>query len=80
MRAVRLRLLGSAAGGGYPQWNCACARCQTCRLDPTRAKPRTPCSLAFSGAGDEWYLIGAGPDIRHQIEAFSELHPGPGQR
>ena len=80
MRAVRLRLLGSAAGGGYPQWNCACARCQMCRLDPTRAKPRTHCSLAFSGAGDEWYLIGAGPDIRHQIEAFSELHPGPGQR
>jgi pyrroloquinoline quinone biosynthesis protein B len=51
-----------------------------CRCDPARARPRTHCSLAFSGAGDEWYLIGAGPDIRLQVEAFSKLHPGPGPR
>jgi pyrroloquinoline quinone biosynthesis protein B len=74
---LRLRLLGSAAGGGYPQWNCACAQCQTSRVAPARAESRTQCSLAFSAGGEEWYLIGAGPDIRFQIEAFPPLHPGP---
>ena len=77
---VRLRLLGSAAGGAYPQWNCACACCRLAREDSTRAWPRTRCSLAFSGSGDEWYLIGAGPDVRPQVEGFPALHPGPGPR
>ena len=77
---MRLRLLGSAAGGGYPQWNCACALCRLTRWDPARAEPRAHCSLAFSGDGREWYLIEAGPDVRLQIEAFSKLHPGPGRR
>jgi pyrroloquinoline quinone biosynthesis protein B len=77
---VRLRLLGSAAGGAFPQWNCACSGCRLAREDSSRAWPRTQCSLAFTGSGDEWYLIGAGPDVRRQIEDFPALHPGPGPR
>ncbi|MDQ6744181.1 MAG: pyrroloquinoline quinone biosynthesis protein PqqB [Candidatus Dormibacteraeota bacterium] len=77
---MRLRLLGSSAGGGLPQWNCACPMCTTARSNPGRVNPRQHCSLAFSGFGEEWYLIGAGPDVRLQIESFPPLTPGPEPR
>lgn len=73
-----LRFLGAAAGGGYPQWNCACRGCRAARSDPSRASPHA--SVAVSGDGKRWYLVNATPDVHHQITATPELHPGPGVR
>ncbi|MEU8820213.1 MBL fold metallo-hydrolase [Actinoplanes sp. NPDC048796] len=70
---MRVRVLGSAAGGGCPQWNCAC---ETCR----RGHVRSQDSVAVSGDGRAWYLINASPDIRTQLIATPELRPGPGLR
>jgi pyrroloquinoline quinone biosynthesis protein B len=71
---MKVILLGTAAGGGYPQWNCACRMC-------TAAFPaRTQDCLAISADGDNWYLINASPDIRAQILATPQLHAGPGPR
>ncbi|GIM91489.1 coenzyme PQQ synthesis protein B [Paractinoplanes toevensis] len=67
-------MLGSAAGGGAPQWNCACAVCLDGRAD------RTQDTVAVSGDGTVWYLINAGPDIRSQILRTPDLAPGPGLR
>lgn len=68
-------VLGAAAGGGFPQWNC---RCPVCRLawngDP-RVKPRTQASLAVSTDGRSWVLLNASPDLRAQIQAVPALHP-----
>lgn len=73
-----LHFLGAAAGGGYPQWNCACSGCRAARSDPGRASLHA--SVAVSGTGERWYLINATPDVHHQIAATPELHPGPGVR
>lgn len=73
-----VRLLGTAAGGGYPQWNCCCTQCGHARSG--RQAPRLHSSLAFSGDGKDWYLINATPDVRQQIESCPELHPGPNLR
>ncbi|NEA35015.1 pyrroloquinoline quinone biosynthesis protein PqqB [Streptomyces sp. SID13031] len=72
MRAI---LLGTAAGGGFPQWNCACPTCS----DPGLV-PRTQDGLAISADGNGWYLVNASPDIRAQILATKELRAGPGPR
>ncbi len=68
-------VLGAAAGGGIPQWNC---RCDVCRLawsgDP-RVKPRTQASLAVSADSEHWALLNASPDLRTQIQANPDLHP-----
>jgi pyrroloquinoline quinone biosynthesis protein B len=68
-------VLGAAAGGGFPQWNC---RCPVCRLawdgDP-RVKARTQASIALSADGEHWALINAAPDLRAQLEATAALHP-----
>ena len=74
---MRMRVLGTAAGGGSPQWNCACARCQWARA---HGIARTQDSLAVSGNGSDWYLLNASPDVRAQILATPELRPGPGTR
>ncbi|MBV9333134.1 MAG: pyrroloquinoline quinone biosynthesis protein PqqB [Candidatus Eremiobacteraeota bacterium] len=68
-----VRVLGSAAGGGVPQWNCACANCQAARTG--RAPRRTQSSLAVSVDGIRWLLLNCSPDIAAQIEAFTPLHP-----
>ncbi|GAA1588983.1 pyrroloquinoline quinone biosynthesis protein PqqB [Kribbella sancticallisti] len=68
-------MLGTAAGGGFPQWNCACATC----ADPT-LPPRTQDGLAISADGSNWYLVNASPDIRTQILATPVLRAGPGLR
>ena len=68
-----LRVLGSAAGGGSPQWNCGCPVCAAVRSGA--APPRTQSSVAVSVDRRRWFLINASPDVRAQIEACPELHP-----
>jgi pyrroloquinoline quinone biosynthesis protein B len=64
---MRVRVLGSAAGGGFPQWNCNCRNCSKVR-DPTAAEqPRTQSSIAIQSADGRWYLINASPDLRQQL-------------
>ncbi len=72
---MRLRVLGSAAGGGFPQWNCGCANCRGVRAGTVRAQPRTQESIAVSADGEAWFLLNASPEIRAQIEGFPPLHP-----
>lgn len=75
---MRVRALGTAAGGGFPQWNCSCERCDAGRSGG--ASPRTHASLAITADGADWCLVNATPDVRFQIEATPELHPrGPGR-
>ncbi|TMJ09266.1 MAG: MBL fold metallo-hydrolase [Bacillati bacterium ANGP1] len=75
---MRLRLLGTAAGGGVPQWNCRCANCEAARQH--RIAPMAHCSLAFSPDGSGWYLINATPDVTQQLARWPELHPTAGIR
>jgi len=70
---IRIRLLGTAAGGGLPQWNCACANCDAARRG--KIPPRTQSGIAISPGAEHWILINASPDLRAQIEAFPALHP-----
>ncbi len=74
---MRVRVLGTAAGGGTPQWNCACDQCDRARREGTA---RTQDCLAVSANGTDWYLVNASPDIRSQILAAPDLAPGPGRR
>lgn len=76
---MKVRVLGTAAGGGVPQWNCRCANCQSARLGG-RVRRRLQSSLAVSPNGADWYLVNATPDLREQLESFSDLAPGPGLR
>ena len=71
--AMRVLILGSAAGGGFPQWNCACPNCRTLRAGTFRGKARTQAQVAISADGHTWFLLGANPDLRSQIEAAPEL-------
>jgi len=72
---VKIRVLGSAAGGGCPQWNCACRNCRGARDGSVRIEARTQECVAVSADGDAWFLVNASPDIRSQIESFPALHP-----
>ncbi len=73
-----IRVLGSAAGGGFPQWNCGCPNCRGVRDRTIAASPRTQESVAVSADGRGWVLLNASPEIRQQIEGFPPLHPrGP---
>jgi len=74
---VWLRVLGSAAGGGSPQWNCGCPVCAAVRSGA--APVRTQSSVAVSGDRRSWFLINASPDVRTQIEASPALHPHAGR-
>ena len=68
-------VLGAAAGGGFPQWNC---RCPTCRLaweGDARVRPRTQASLAVSADGESWLLINASLDLSQQLRQSKALHP-----
>jgi pyrroloquinoline quinone biosynthesis protein B len=67
---MRVRILGSAAGGGFPQWNCHCPTCEAGRVG-ARAQPRTQSSLAIRGAEGPWFLVNASPDARQQLEALT---------
>ena len=77
---MRVKVLGSAAGGGFPQWNCACPNCRALRAGTFRGKARTQAQVAVSGDGVSWFLLGTSPDLRAQIEASPELHPREGLR
>lgn len=70
-----VRVLGSAAGGGFPQWNCGCPNCRGAREVSIRATPRTQECVAVSADGEGWFLLNASPEIRRQIEDFAPLHP-----
>jgi pyrroloquinoline quinone biosynthesis protein B len=70
---VRVRVLGSAAGGGFPQWNCHCATCEAARAG-VRAQPRTQSSLAIRGDDGPWFLVNASPDARQQLETLAPQH------
>ncbi|ATL31913.1 pyrroloquinoline quinone biosynthesis protein PqqB [Streptomyces formicae] len=72
-----LQVLGTAAGGGLPQWNCACPGCTGARAHPERR--RRHAALAVHAGEGRWYLVNATPDIADQIESVPALNPGTGQ-
>src|SRR6202142_2888509 len=82
---MHLRILGSAAGGRFPQWNCGCGNCVAVRENAPKNvrgsgsqkkfKARTQSQLALSSGGSSWFLAGASPDLAFQIEATPDLHP-----
>src|SRR4051812_22594344 len=75
---MRVKLLGTAAGGGFPQWNCDCPNCRSARAREARASPRLQCCVAVGDdAGARWFLVGASPDIRAQVEALPRRSGGP---
>jgi pyrroloquinoline quinone biosynthesis protein B len=73
-------VLGSAAGGGFPQWNCNCDVCRLAWAGDRRVRARTQASLAFSVDGERWTLINASPDLRSQIQSNARLQPRGGTR
>lgn len=78
---MRILVLGAAAGGGFPQWNCRCPVCALAWAGDPRVRPRTQSSLALSGDdGRSWVLLNASPDLRTQILATPTLHPTEGAR
>jgi pyrroloquinoline quinone biosynthesis protein B len=77
---LRARVLGSAAGGGLPQWNCGCPQCVRARAGDPDVPARTQPSLAVSADGARWSLLNASPDVRDQLARFPALHPRPGTR
>jgi pyrroloquinoline quinone biosynthesis protein B len=74
---LHFRLLGTAAGGGFPQWNCACTTCASSRAEPERVSPRLQLQAAVWSSPDTIFLLNASPDLRFQIEANPELRPCP---
>ncbi len=68
-------VLGSAAGGGFPQWNCRCPVCQLAWANDPRVRPRTQAGIAVSAGNGRWTLINAAPDLAAQIRATPALHP-----
>jgi pyrroloquinoline quinone biosynthesis protein B len=74
---LRVVVLGAAAGGGVPQWNCGCGICRAARGDHPGLRS-TQASVAISADGDHWFLINASPDLRQQLLATSQLHPKAG--
>lgn len=72
---MRIHVLGSAAGGGFPQWNCNCRLCAGVRSGALNAKPRTQSSIALSGDDTNWLLCNASPDVLTQLRAFPALQP-----
>ena len=73
-------VLGSAAGGAFPQWNCRCPVCALAWAGDSRVKPRTQTGLAVSAGDGHWTLINASPDLPAQIRATPALHPRGGLR
>ncbi len=73
---LRIVVLGAAAGGGVPQWNCGCPVCRAARREP--GLQRTQASIAVSADATHWFLINASPDLRQQLTATPQLHPTAG--
>lgn len=72
---MKIQILGSAAGGGFPQWNCNCHNCSGLRNASLNAKARTQSSIAVSANGTDWILFNTSPDIRAQLESFAPMQP-----
>ena len=72
---MRIKLLGTAAGGAFPQWNCACRNCRSLREGRFHGKARTQLQVAVKAEGGSWFLLNASPDIRAQIENDPVFHP-----
>jgi pyrroloquinoline quinone biosynthesis protein B len=77
---MQVEILGTAAGGGFPQWNCACRNCRCLRSGTFPGRPRTQLQVAVSSDGISWFLLNASPDLRTQIEANPFLYPRRGVR
>jgi pyrroloquinoline quinone biosynthesis protein B len=77
---MRVKILGSAAGGAFPQWNCACPNCRSLRAGKFKGKARSQTQVAISADNQSWFLLGASPDLRNQIESTPELQPQNGIR
>ena len=75
---LRVVILGAAAGGGVPQWNCGCPVCRTARTEHPELQS-TQASIAVSADGEHWFLINASPDLRQQLIATPQLHPKAGK-
>lgn len=75
-----VKVLGAAAGGGFPQWNANSAACRRARAGDARAKPATQASIAVSADERRWFIVNASPDLRQQIEATPCLQPADGLR
>ncbi len=74
---LRVVVLGAAAGGGVPQWNCGCPVCRAARNESPELQS-TQASIAVSADGEHWYLVNASPDLRQQLIATKQLHPKAG--
>lgn len=77
---MKIKVLGSAAGGGFPQWNCNCNNCQAVRAKAPGYTVRTQSSIAISDGSANWILVNASPDILTQIKNTPELQPNRGPR
>src|SRR5580692_6978600 len=75
---LRVVVLGAAAGGGVPQWNCGCPVCRMARTENPEVRS-TQASIAVSADGEHWYLVNASPDLRQQLIATPQLHPKRGE-
>jgi pyrroloquinoline quinone biosynthesis protein B len=75
---LRVVVLGAAAGGGVPQWNCGCRVCRMARTEHPELQS-TQASIAISADGEHWFLVNASPDLRQQLIATPQLHPATGQ-
>jgi pyrroloquinoline quinone biosynthesis protein B len=72
---MHILILGSAAGGGFPQWNCGCGNCVGVRNHKFPGKARSQAQIAISSDSSSWFLAGASPDLARQIEKSPQLHP-----
>lgn len=72
---MHIHLLGTGAGGGFPQWNCNCHNCHSLRKGKIKATARTQSSITVSSDGENWVLFNASPDIRAQLESFPPMQP-----
>ncbi|HYC33449.1 MAG TPA: pyrroloquinoline quinone biosynthesis protein PqqB [Gemmatimonadales bacterium] len=72
---MEIVLLGTAAGGGFPQWNCWCPTCRVARTDPARARPRSQSAAAVSADGERWFLLNASPDVHAQLGRIRRTPP-----
>ena len=72
---MKIHVLGSAAGGGFPQWNCNCPQCSAVRTGSAHHVARTQSSIAVTANETDWLLINASPDVLQQIKAFDALQP-----
>ena len=77
---MRIKILGSAAGGGFPQWNCNCRNCESVRAGTFKGKSRTQTQVAVSNDDRAWFLLNTSPDLRLQIEATPVLYPRSARR